>query len=343
MGLFAPLAPRLLRTFGSQRAVSLSLALVVAMGVVRALVPGAALVLAFTIPLGVGIAVAGTLLPVVVKEELSDRPTLGTGMYTAGINLGATLAAVAAVPLATLVGWRGALLVFSGAIVLVLAVWLQHRPAAVRERAVAVRLPFDRPVVWLLAAAFALQSSLFYGFNAWLADAYVERGWSGTSAGGLVGAVNAVALVVGLATALAADRAGSRRLYLMAASAAATVAAALIAAGVPGTWVWSVLLGAALGVLFTIVMTLPLDVSHGPADVVATTSVMLGIGYVFSAIAPASLGAVRDATGSFELPLALLAVDAAVLLALVPLLSFGRLRPPPRIGVFTDVAHTPPA
>ena len=107
----------------------------------------------------------------------------------------------------------------------------------------------------------------------------------------------------------------------------ATGAAALIAADAPGAWAWGVLLGAALGVLFTIVMTLPLDVSHGPADVVATTSVMLGLGYVLSAIAPASLGAVRDATGSFGVPLALLAVDAAVLLALVPLLSLGRLRP----------------
>ena len=73
MGLFAPLAPRLLRTFGSQRAVSLSLALVVAMGVVRALVPGAALVLAFTIPLGVGIAVAGTLGDPRLKDPCFSR------------------------------------------------------------------------------------------------------------------------------------------------------------------------------------------------------------------------------------------------------------------------------
>lgn len=328
MGLFAPLAPRLLRTLGSQRAVSLALGLVVVMGAVRSVVPGAALVLAFTVPLGIGIAVAGTLLPVVVKEELAGAPSFGTGVYASGINLGATVAALTAVPLAAAgLGWRGALFVFAAASVLVLAVWLRHRPVVASERPAGVRLPFDRPVVWLIATVFALQSSLFYGFNAWLAEAYVERGWSGAASGGLVAVVNLVALVVGLTASLAADRVGSRRLYLVSASVAATVAAGLIAASVPGTWAWGVLLGSALGVFFPIVMTLPLDVSHGPGDVAATTGVMLFIGYTLSALAPAALGAARDLSGGFDLPLALLAGEAAVLLAVTPFVSLARLRP----------------
>jgi cyanate permease len=41
---------------------------------------------------------------------------------------------------------------------------------------------------------------------------------------------------------------------------------------------------------------------------------MLGVGYVVSGLAPIALGAVRDATGSFDVPLALLAGDALLLL-----------------------------
>src|SRR3954470_22843110 len=78
MGVFAPLAPPLLRRYGSGAAVGVSLAVVGLVGMLRAIVPGAPLVLLATIPLGIGIAVAGTLLPVVVKEKLPRRPTFGT-------------------------------------------------------------------------------------------------------------------------------------------------------------------------------------------------------------------------------------------------------------------------
>jgi CP family cyanate transporter-like MFS transporter len=320
MGVFAPLAPSVLRVVGSHRAVVLSLAVVAVVGLVRAFAPGAALVLALTVPVGVGIAIGGTVLPVVVREELPGRPALGTGAYTSGINIGATIASVTAVPLATIAGWRTALVAYSAVAGLVAVAWTRRRDVEGRTVVERAPLPFGRPVAWLLAVIFALQSSLFYGFNAWLAEAYVDRGWSQTAAGGLVAVVNALALVVGLATAVTADRFGSRRGYVGGAAAAATLAGACIAGAVPGAWGWAVLLGGALGVLFTIVMTLPLDAASSRSEVAALTAVMLGVGYVISAFAPATLGLVRDHTGSFTVPFVMLTVDAAVLLALSPLL-----------------------
>jgi CP family cyanate transporter-like MFS transporter len=60
------------------------------------------------------------------------------------------------------------------------------------------------------------------------------------------------------------------------------------------------MIGFANGALFTLVMTLPLDVSDRPAEVGAVAGLMLGAGYCVSAIAPFALGAVRDATGNFS-------------------------------------------
>jgi MFS transporter, CP family, cyanate transporter len=325
MGVFAPLAPPVLRRYGSRASVGVALVLVGVLGVVRAVMPDAVLVLLLTVPLGVGIAVAGTLLPVVVKDEYPQRPTLGTGVYTTGINVGATIASLLAVPLAIVAGWRGALVAFSAATVVCVVPWLRrpHAPPHDEPRA---PLPFRSAIAWAIAGAFALQSILFYGFNAWLAEAYVDRGWSQAAAGGLVALMNAFALVVGIATALSADRVGSRRAFLVAGATTAAAAAALVAADVTGAWAWAAMLGAAMGVLFTTVMTLPLDAARGRSEVAALSTLMLGVGYAFSAFAPLVLGVLRDTTGSFTVPLAVLAGDALVLLVLGATISSLRLQ-----------------
>ena len=315
MGVFAPLAPSLLSRFGSRNAIGFSLGAVGLVGVARALTPGAAPVLALTVPIGIGIAVAGTLLPVVVKDEHAERVAIGTGAYTAGINVGATIASVVAVPLALLWSWRLALFVFSAAALVVTIGWAARRHRTPRL-VVRAPLPLRSRAAWKLAAVFGLQSSLFYGLNAWLPETYVDRGWSQAAGGELIALLNGVGLVVGFLTALANQRGGSRRVYICAGAAAATGGTALVATNTPSAWAWAVLLGAATGVLFTTVMTLPLDVSSAPSEIAATTALMLGVGYTVSALAPTVLGALRDATGSFVAPFAVLASIGALLLAL---------------------------
>jgi cyanate permease len=63
------------------------------------------------------------------------------------------------------------------------------------------------------------------------------------------------------------------------------------------------------------VIVLPLDVADHAADVAAVSGMMLGVGYSPTALAPFSLGAFRDATGSFALSLWLVVALAAVLAA----------------------------
>ena len=113
MGLFAPPAPFVSGRIGPRRAVALALALIGVFGVVRAVAPGAVGVILLTFPIGVGMGIAGAILPVTVKERFADRPGFATGVYTTGITIGSAVAAATAVPLAHLAGsWRAPLLVF---------------------------------------------------------------------------------------------------------------------------------------------------------------------------------------------------------------------------------------
>ena len=59
----------------------------------RALVPSATAVILLTVPVGIGVAVAGSLMPGAVKEAWPERPAFATGVYTTGISLGAAVSA----------------------------------------------------------------------------------------------------------------------------------------------------------------------------------------------------------------------------------------------------------
>jgi CP family cyanate transporter-like MFS transporter len=320
MGLFAPPAPFLSGRVGSRRAIGAALALVGVFGVARAVVPGAAGVVLLTFPLGMGMGLAGAMLPVAVKERFSDRPGFATGVYTSGITIGSAVAAAVAVPLAQAAnGWRTPLLVFGAVSTALAALWLwltRSEPAHVRSDVRPLRLPLRNPLGWRLVAAFLLMSFVFYGLNSWLPDAYVERGWSQSAAGGLLAVLNTITIPVGFLVAWAADHLGTRRMWL--AGAAALQLASLVGVVLlPGAgWLWAVLLGMSIGPLFPLTMTLPLDAAERPAEVAALAGMMLGLGYTLSSAGPLMLGAVRDLSGGFDAVLWVL-VGAAALLLLV--------------------------
>lgn len=329
MGLFAPPAPSLRGLFGSRWAIALSLATIAAFGIARSFMPEIAGLLLLTFGVGIGMGFAGALLPVAVKERFAHRPAFATGVYATGINLGSAAAAALAVPIAhALFGWRASLLVFSLFTAILLLAWVsltRGLPVHTRDHVRPPRLPLRSPVAWVLVAVFCLMAIVFYGLNAWLPDAYVERGWNEQSAGLLVAVFNAVTVPTALVVPWFADRFGSRRAYLVAASAL-LVGALLGATSYPEAgWLWAVLIGIAIGIQFPLVLTLPLDAARRPAEVGAVTGLMLGAGYTFAALSPFVLGAVRDGTGSFTASLWLIVAASVALLAVCLPLSRERL------------------
>lgn len=329
MGLFAPVAALIAARTGARAAIAAAVGLIAAGGLLRVASPHAAVLLVFTLPVGIGIAVAGTLMPVAVKERFPHRPGFATGVYAAGIQTGSTAAAALAVPLAHWHGgWRFSLLVFSAATAVLLPLWLVASRGSVERPLKVVRpqLPWRSATAWRLATVFALVGMNFYGISHWLANAYVEHGWSEHRAGWLLTVFQAATVPSGLLMPWLADRVGSRRLYMVAAALlmAGTLAGVIEAPG--AGWLWVILLGWGNGTLFGMVMTLPLDVSDKPAEAGAAAAMMLGAGYSVAAILPFTLGAVRDATGSFTDALWVLAGISVLAAAACTTLTRERLR-----------------
>lgn len=316
MGLFAPVAPIVAARMGTAGAVAGGVALIGVFGLLRAFVGGAPDLVVLTVGVGVGMGIAGALLPVVVKQRISARPVAGTVAYSAGLQLGSAASAGLAVPIAILLGgWRVALVVFSVGTLAVLVPWVVVAARGQRSAprvSVTTRDLADRRG-WLLAAIFGIFGVTYYGWISWLPDAYTEMGWSAAAAGGLVGLLN----IGSLAGALSVGAVVGRLLPFgksLAMCGAMLASAAIGFVVLPGGGIgWALLAGLGNGALFPLLLALPLRLTGSADRVAGLSSVMLGGGYTIAAIGPVALGAVRDATGSFGAGLVLVGVIAMIL------------------------------
>jgi CP family cyanate transporter-like MFS transporter len=332
MGLFAPAGAYLAGRIGGRTAMAVALTLIGVFGVLRAGAPSIALILLLTLPVGIGMGLGNAIAPVTVRERVPDRPATGTGVYTTGIQIGSTTAAALAVPLAgVLGGWRAALVVFSAVVLGLLVAWLlltrggdPHTPAGFPH------LPLRSGTAWLLVCVFSMMGCAYYGLNAWLPDAYIERGWSDESAGLLFAMMNLTAIPASLVIPFLSDRHGGRRPWLIGLSIVFfTGGVGLVAA--PGTaYAWALLAGIAQGGMFALVMTVPLDFESDRGRVGGLVGMMLGIGYTVSALSPFVLGGVRDATGSFDAVLWTTAAFLGCLVVAVASLPSARFARPQR-------------
>ena len=309
MSLLAPFGPVLAGLIGPRLGAAACVAMVGTFGILRGLLPDSATVLAATIGVGVGMALVGPILPMIVRARLPNNPAAGTGAYVVGFVIGGSITAAVAVPLADAFGgWRASFVIVSAAAFVSLAAWLWLMPRDVAHQRVPLampKLPWRRPSAWLLGAIFGSQSILFYGCITWLASIQEERGWPLAAAGGLIALLTGIGLIATLAVPLLADRFGTRRSQLALASLlsiAGILGIALTPGEPPGSLLTissTGLLGLGIGAYFPLALTLPVDVASDSADAASISALMLLVGYLLAAIAPVALGLLRDATGNF--------------------------------------------
>jgi CP family cyanate transporter-like MFS transporter len=318
MGVFAPLGMRLVLRMSARQLIAGCLLLIAAGTAARAVAPTAWLVVASTLPLGVGIAIIGVALPGVVKTHFPHRTGAAMGAYVAALSVGASATALSVVPLTNaLDGWRGAFAVSVIPTLACLPLWLllpQPRVEARTPQAGARPEPAgpERPGagpwnrILLLAGIFGLQSVCFAGVSNWIAALYHHHGWT-LGAASLTTAMVSILIVPGALVIPALSDRGDRGKWLM--GAALSMAFGLFGLAFAPTaapWLWIVTFAIGDGALFPLALTLPHDLADDERTRTLLTTWMLGLGYVLSGTGPVIVGGLLDLTGSFVVPMALL-------------------------------------
>lgn len=350
MGLAAPAAHRLARAYGPSTAVAAALAALTGGLALRLLGTTRPALATATLLAGAGIAVLGTVLPGVVKQRLPARAGTATAAYAGAMTAGSALAAGLAVPLADLLGsWTRSLAIWAIPAAAALVAWLAlpRAPAPAADLAdpkVAAAgalvaapsaLPWRSRTAWLVAGYLTAQSVVFYSCLAWLAPAHVERGGDPAEAGLLLSAFGTAQLIATLALPAAADRVRDHR-RLRSAAVGATAAGLATLLAVPGLAFAAVtVLGAGLGAGFALGLLLLVDHAATPAASTRLSAMAFLVSYTVAAWGPTLTGALRDATGGFQVPFA-----ALLVVSLVQLATATRLAPPAGPRTSTDTAPT---
>ena len=322
--LLSPVAPRVARRFGLEGVLLASL-LVLAAGILLRWVGSVAALFLGTAILGSAIAFGNVLLPGLVKREFPARAGLMTSVYSTSLGISAALAAGVSVPLTRLdgVGWRGALAVWALPALLACIAWLpqlgrkdlparQSGPDAPR-----IRDLWRSPLAWQVTLFMGLQSLAYYVTLTWLPEILQEGGMGATRAGWMLGLSQAVAIVAMFSAPVLAQRRPSQRgVVVVAVLLSGAGALGLLVAGSTAAALWVVLLGLGQGASFSLALTLfPLR-SPDPGHAATLSGMAQSIGYLLAAAGPFLFGVLRDATGAWKVPLALLlAIIACLLLA----------------------------
>ncbi|WP_404472529.1 CynX/NimT family MFS transporter [Microbacterium aerolatum] len=345
-----PLAALVIRRAGAEIALLLSLAGVMIGTLVRAL-PGFGSMLAGMVVIGAAITIGNVVIPVIIRRDLPpERTAIATAAYTATLNAGSLFAALATVPIAEATGWPLALLLWGSFGVIGISLWLVHivrsrawssadrtsgeaatsrsgataetatltgpTPVIVDNRVAAI---IRRPIVWLLAAAFATQSTVYYAMSTWFPTILLDTtDVDAVGAGALSSVFQGVAIVGAMIAPLLLRFVGAvYSALLLGVFYAVMVIGMLIAPEFAGLW-------ASFGAIthsggFVLIFTALVRVSRSDAEAATTSAVVQGGGYLFAALGAPVMGALREASGGWQVPL--LAITVVVLAYTVALMS----------------------
>lgn len=327
MGLLALATPPLVRRFGRDRVIIAALTLLALTTLGRPFAATVSALFLTTAGVGAGIAIAGALVPGFIKAGYPGRIALLMGLYAMALSTGSTLAAALTGMLSQTFGdWRIPAGLWAVPPIIGAFAWLRVEArgrAGLRaaEKTVPHPLPFQNTTAWLVAVFFACNNFAFYSFVSWIAPLYVESGYSAASAG-LILAAFTLSFMIATPLFGAVSKNEDRRGWLAVASGISGAGAIWMAIA-PTTLPFAAvsLLAFGTGGAFTLSMTLPLDNARTDDEATAWNAFVLLISYVIGAAGPVLVGLLHDATGSFVVPVWMLATVGGFMFLLTPFLQ----------------------
>ena len=342
-GVVSGFAASLSRRHGEERVLLVALVALAAGLVLRGAAPGA-LLFPGTIIAAAAIAVMNVLLSSLIKRRWPQRAGFLIGLYITALSVGAITASLVSVPLWNSTGGSVPLTLgwLAGPAALGALLWLpqlRHLPRTVpaSSPAPALRVAADgdvadpagapapsaprrvavhkHPLAWQVTAFMGIQSLLYYAVLSWLPTILRDRGDSAGTAGDLLALMGVGNLAVSLLIPMLAQRMRAQHLLVV-----PTVAA--MAAGLAGVVylplgsavAWVLILGAGQNAALSLAIFFTMARAPFAAAAASLSSLAQAVGYLLASAGPLEVGLLHSATGSWNLPIAVLFVLNGVLL-----------------------------
>ncbi|WIE74029.1 MFS transporter [Curtobacterium sp. MCJR17_020] len=351
--LATPFASWVIAKADPERAVSLSLVIVLAGTVVRSM-PSSAALLIGTAVIGIGITIGNVVIPVVIRRDTSpERVGLVTGVYTSALNVGSMITSLATAPLAALWGWPVAIAVWAVFAVIAGFAWTYavgaraawRRPVRSDDEPLPITGPIDqvldtgairtiradraaaaaaataaepvrparRLITWGLTLAFGGQAFSYYALTAWIPTLLHDEIGFSKASSGASSSVFQILAVVG-ALGVPLLAAKWRPRAIIALVAFLWLAMPLGLLFAPQLWLlWSVLGGAAQGGGITVIFIVIVRIVSSDADARRMSAFVQGGGYLIGSAGPLVAGALHGATGDWTAPLLVVLVSVLTL------------------------------
>ena len=344
-GVVSGFAASLSRRLGEERVLLAALIALMAGLLLRAAAPGAML-FPGTVLAAAAIAVMNVLLSSLIKRRWPQRAGFLIGLYITALSVGAIIGSLVSVPLwratggsvAVTLGW------LAGPAALAALLWLPQVRHAARTRAASA--PADRPeadrpeagqpdagrpaagqpetgqpetgrprpvpvyrypLAWQVTVFMGVQSLLYYAALSWLPEILRDRGVSAAAAGGLLALMGAGNLAGSLVVPIVAQR--LRAQYWLVVPTVAAVAVGLagtVYAPLGSAVIWVLILGAGQNAALSLAIFFTMARAPHPAAAASLSSMAQAIGYLLASLGPLEVGLLHSATGSWNVPLAVL-------------------------------------
>jgi CP family cyanate transporter-like MFS transporter len=268
------------------------------------------------------IAILNVLLSSMIKRRSPERAGMLIGIYLTALCVGAIIASLLSVPLyhASNGSVRLALGLWAAPAALATLLWLpqlRYRAAGV-ARAVPISGLTPAPahikvhryaLAWQVMAFMGLQSLIYYAALSWLPTIFQDRGTSAVTAGNLLALMAAGNLVGALTVPVLAHRAPDQRALVVPSMTAMGVGlAGSLWAPLGGVWFWVLVLGIGQGSCLALAIFFMVARAPNPGVSASLSAFAQSAGYLVASAGPLEFGLLHSATGSWNIPAALLLV-----------------------------------
>ncbi|MFI0355844.1 CynX/NimT family MFS transporter [Actinomadura sp. 9N407] len=338
-GAYGLAAPFIRRAPRGETLLVTSMAVLVVALLVRLLDAPVAL-FAGSLAAGIAISIGNIAIPAIIKRDHPQSITLVTSVYTVAITSSAALSAAVVIPLQNALGggWRPPLGLLAIPAALAGPAWLPRllrrpapsspaastAPAGPPVRAVAATV-WRSKLAWQVTLFMGVQSLLAYITVGWLPTIFQDRGMSEEAAGYLLGLSSLLQAFGALSVPFLERRMRDQRPLVLAAVTLTFTGFAGVAWAPTGSlWLWAVVLGVGQGFGFATALAFIGLRAHDVRVAGQLSGMAQGCGYLIAALGPLVIGALYDATGDWNVPIAVvLAITAGLAL---PGLAAGRNR-----------------